>query len=278
MLGLPDLRRGLNTILMAYMLVVGVILAAVGIIFVLIIETKGAEPTSKVVENASTVIFALLLIVPLVFLFSLALVIRGKWLCLSAAPEQYHAKWMMFLSILCIVAGPLLNTGGFFIGDDTPADPTRPPTKAISVAHVQHEFEKYKHGMPELSTRDYVKLAGEGIGMLSSVFFVLFLRAVAMAWGFPLLARFAELYLMFIALLVFGSIILILKPAIMLIHPQLLLAVVAGWLLAGPCYFVLILSTSIGISYLLGRGSRERLEPTPVAPIVSPLASLPPIE
>jgi hypothetical protein len=278
MLGLPDLRKGLNTILMAYMLVVGVIFASVGIIIILIIETKESAPASKVVENASTVIFALLLIVPLVALFSLAMVIRGKWLCLSSAPEQYHAKWMMFLSILCIVAGPLLNTGGFLIGDEKPPDPTRPPAKSISVAHIEHEFEKYKHGMPELSTRAYVKLAGEGIGMLSSVFFVLFLRAVAMAWGFPLLARFSELYLMFIALLVFGSIVLVLKPAIILTNPQLLLAVVAGWLLAGPCYFALILSTSIGVSYLLARGSREHHEPAPVAPVVSPLASLPPIE
>jgi hypothetical protein len=278
MLGLPDLRKGLNTILMAYLLVVGAIFAAVGIIFFLIIEVKNAGPTSKVVENASIVIFALILIVPLVVLFSLALIIRGKWLCLASAPEQHHAKWMMFLSILCIVAGPLLNTGGFFVGDDKPADPTSPPTKSMSVAHIENEIEKYKHGMPELGTRAYVKLAGEGIGMLSSVFFVLFLRAVAMAWGFPMLARFAELYLMFIAFLVFGSIVVILRPSIMLANPPILLALGAGWLLAGPCYFALILGTSIAVSYLLSRGTHERLEPAPAAPVVSPLASLPPIE
>jgi hypothetical protein len=132
--------------------------------------------------------------------------------------------------------------------------------------------------MPELSTRAYVKLAGQGIGMLSGVFFVLFLRAVALCTGAPLRARFAELYLVFMTLLVIGVVILLRNPAFMLSRPQLLLGLIGGWLIAGPWYFCLIMSTSIGISYNLVRGNREPQEPPPVARVVSPLASLPPIE
>jgi hypothetical protein len=277
MLGLPDLRKGLNTILLGYLVTIGAILAAVGIVFYLIVQTKGVAPTSKEMENASTVVFALILLLPLAGLMSLAMIIRGKWLCLMNAPEHFHAKWMMFLSILCVVAGPLLNTGAFFVGDDKPADPTR-PSHSMSIARIQHEIEEYKHGIPELGARSYVKLAGQGIGMLSTVFFILFLRAVALSTGFWVLARLSELYLLLIALLVVGVAILLRNPNFMLARPQLLLALLGGFLLSGPWYLGLIVATSIGITYHMARGQRERREPAPAAPEISPLASLPPIE
>ena len=82
-----------------------------------------------------------------------------------------------------------------------------------------------------------------------------FLRAVALGWGAQGRARFAELYLLFLALLVAGVVVLLCKPSFMLARPQLLLALASGWLMAGLWYLVLILSMVIGISNMLARRS-----------------------
>lgn len=272
MLGLRDLRKGLNCVLLGYLCSAAAFLGAAGIVWYLIVQTTGTTQARKAADDASVVIFTLALLLPLTGFASLVLVVRGKWLCLMSAPEQCHAKWMMFLSILCILAGPFLNWGTLLMKDDKPADRRR-PTNSMSVARIQYEIEEYKQGLPELSTHAYVKLAGKGIGLLSGVFFVFFLRAIARCWGSWVGTRLAELYLLFVAVLVAGVVVLIRNPTYLLERPHLLLGLGAGWLLSLLWYFGLILSTSIGISYLLARRPPE-LEPVPTAR----MTSFPPLE
>jgi hypothetical protein len=272
MLGLRDLRKGLNCVLLGYLCSAAALLGAAGIVWYLIAQTTGTTQARKAADDASIVIFTLALLLPLTGLASLVLVVRGKWLCLMSAPEKCHAKWMMFLSILCILAGPLLNWSTLLHRDDKPADRGR-PANAMSVARIQSEIEAYKEGFPELSTHAYVKLAGKGIGMLSGVFFVLFLRAMAQSWGSWVRARLAELYLLFVAVLVAGVVVLIRNPSYLLERPQLLLGLGAGWLLAVLWYFCLILSTSIAISYRL---ACRPPEPAPVS--TARITSFPPLE
>jgi hypothetical protein len=258
--GLPDLRRGLNGILLGYLVSIGAVLVAAAIVILLIVEATSGQMSRVSMENASLVLFTLVLLLPLAGIASLILIIRGKWLCLMSAPEQYLAKWMMFLSILCILAGPVLNFGANFLGDDKPKFQSR-SSHSLSVARIQREldeYKEYKHGLPELDTRAYVRLIGQGIGMLSGVFFVLFLRAVALTCGGTVRARLAELYLIFIALLVVGVAVLIRHPSYLRTQPHLLLGLGLGWLLAGLWYFVLILSTSISITITLARNNRPR--------------------
>lgn len=252
-LGLPDLRKGLWTVLMGYLLSLGAVLAAGGVVAYLVIQSGGEPLSRKAVENASTLLFAMTLLLGLAGLGSLILVVRGKWMCLSSAPELFHAKWMMFMSILCVLAGPALNSGAFLVGESK-AD-ARARAKNQTLALLQ-QVDQLKEGMPELDTRARVKLAGQGIGMLSGVFFVLFLRAVALGWGSSWRARFAELYLFFVALLVAGVVVLLRKPSYMLAHPQLLLGLAGGWMIAGLWYFALILSVVAGISKMLAQRSR----------------------
>jgi hypothetical protein len=254
MIGLPDLRKGLNTILMGYLLSLGAVLAACGVIGYLIFQAGGAPLSRKAAEQASTVLFAVVILLALAGIGSLILIVRGKWMCLSSAPELFHAKWMMFMSILCVLAGPALNTGAFLVGESK-ADARGRASNQTS-ATLLHELDQYKHGMPDLDTRSYVKLAGQAIGLLSGVFFVLFLRAVALGWGAQGRARFAELYLLFLALLVAGVVALLWKPSFMLARPLLLLGLAGGWLIAALWYFVLILSMVAGISNILAQRSR----------------------
>lgn len=251
--GLVDLRKGLNTILMGYLLMVGAVLAA-GVAVGYLIFQAGDGPLSRhALEQASTVLFTMVLVLSLAGIGSLALIVRGKWMCLSSAPELFHAKWMMFMSILCVLAAPALNAGSIVFSESKAGARGRGSNQT---AAILHELEKYKDGMPELDTWGYVRLAGQGLGLLSSVFFVLFLRAVALGWGAKGRARFAELYLLLLALLIAGVVALFWKPDYMLARPRLLLGLAGGWLIAGLWYLTLILSMVAGIGTMLARRSR----------------------
>jgi|SRR5579884_3491785 len=254
LLGLRDLRKGLNKILMGYLLSVGAVLAACGVVAYLAIKAGSAPLTRDAAEKASTVLFAVVLLLGVAGVGSLILIVRGKWMCLSAAPELFHARWMMFMSILCLLAAPALNTGAFLVG--------KPKTDARArwnnpMAALLEEVDQFnKRGMPALDARTCVKLAGQALGVLSGVFFVLFLRAVALGLDATWRARFAELYLCLQALLIAGLVVLLWKPSYMLARPQLLLSLAAGWLIAGLWYLTLIVSMVIGISFILARQSR----------------------
>ncbi len=254
MLGLSDLRKGLNTILMGYLLSVGAVLAAGGVVAYLVIQTGSGPLTRDTVEKASTVLFAVVLLLGLAGLGSLYLIVRGKWMCLSSAPELFHARWMMFMSILCLLAAPALNTGSFLLGKSE--TDVRGRTRNPMAALLKEVDEFNKQGIRALDTRIYVNLAAQAFGVLSGIFFILFLRAVALGLGAQWQARFNELYLFFLALLIAGIVTLIWKPSYMLARPQLLLSLAGGWIIAGLWYLTLILSMVIGISCMLARRSR----------------------
>lgn len=264
MIGLPDLRKGLHSILLGYLLSLGAVLMMAGVVCCVIFQAAGGRLSPKAAEGASTVLFAAALLLGLAGLGSLILIVRGKWLCLSSAPEQYHAKWMMFMSILCILAGPALNLGAFLVGDAKAVPRGRSRNDTATV--LLQEIEKYEHGMPELDTRAYVELAGQIVGLLSGIFFVLFLRAVALCCGARGRVVLTELYLLFMGLLLSGVVVLFWKPSFMLARPRLLLALGGGWLFAGLWYFSLILSTAFGISSFLEAQTRKEANPDLAAP------------
>jgi hypothetical protein len=271
--GLRDLRKGLDCILLGYLLSLGAVLVSGGVVWALLAEAGGGLLSQAALERASTVLFGMAMLLVLAGFGSLSLIIRGKWLCLSSAPERFHAKWMMFLSILCIVAGPLLNAGGYLVGESN-SNARRRSNQTPSLIRIQRELKAYKDGMPEMDTRAYVALAGKVIGLFSGVFLVLFLRAVSLSWGASVRARLAELHLLFVALLAFGVVVLVRNPSFMMARPRLLLGLGAGWLLAGMWYFGLILSISARISTILDPRSRQP-ESVPAPPSTSSLPPLP---
>lgn len=256
MIGLPDLRKGLNTIILGYLTSLGACLMMGGLIAYLVIQFKNGPVTMKTVGDFSTILFGAALLFGLAMIGSVVLIVRGKWTCLLSAPEKNHAKWLMFLSILCILTGPVLNIGANLISSDAKPIPKRAAGNNTAQIFL-NEIEKFEDGMPPLDTRAYVRLAGQGIGMLSTIFFVLFLRAVAKFWRAEWRVRLIEFYLVFLAILAAGIGVFFCKPAFLLARPYLLLALGGGWILAGLWYFALILSTSFGITYILESKSRK---------------------
>ncbi len=252
-IGLSDIRKGLHSILLGYLSLLGAFGGAAGVLCYIVFEINKTSSPWKAMEKVSALLFTTALLLCLAVGASLSLIVRGKWRCLMNAPEHFHAKWLMFLSIVCVLASPALNVGAALLGDSE-QDGRAGAQKRTSAALLR-EFEEYKQGIPALGTRGAIKLAGNLAGLLSSVFFVLFLRAVALCWGARGRAFWAEAYLMCVAVLAAILVVVVRNPALALARPGLLLGLAAGWLICGMGYFGLILSTSAGINNILSRTS-----------------------
>jgi hypothetical protein len=244
-IGLAEVRKGLYTIVLGYLLCFLAIAGLVGVCVYVFVDAATSPSASVATGDASVILFGGVLVMGLAILGSLALIVRGKWICLMNAPETLHAKWFMFASILCILTWPALNFGSNLIGEDK--DEARMNKRARTTAVLRREFEDYKKGIPTLDTRGWIRVAGDIASFCSSIFFVLFLRAVALCWGYTGRARFAELYLVLIAVLVAGVVLLIRNPAYYIARPQFLLGLAGGWILSGLWYFLLIILTIAGL-------------------------------
>lgn len=245
-IGLSELRRGLWLVVLGYLSMIALLVGAGLGLWLAFSESAEASRSRAAAEDLEVYLFAGCMVFLLLGLASIALVIRGKWVCLMHAPETFHAKWFMFGAIVCILTGPALNFGSSLIGEQAP-NSARKSKAAHVTAVIRRDYEEYKKGVPTLDTRGWTKVAGDIAGLLSTVFFVLFLRAVALCWGYQARARFAELYLVFMAILVAGIVVLVRNPAYAIHRPQLLLGLAGGWLLSGVWYFLLILGTISGL-------------------------------
>ncbi len=245
-IGLPELRRGLWLVVMGYLSMIALLVGAGLGLWYAFSESTAASGSRQSAEDLEVILFAGAMVFLLLGLGSIVLVVRGKWICLMHAPETFHAKWFMFGAIVCILTGPVLNFGSSLIGESA-QNSARKSKAARVTAVIRRDYEEYKKGVPTLDTRGWTKVAGDIAGVLSSVFFVLFLRAVALCWGYQGRARFAELYLVFLAVLIAGIVVLIRNPTYMIHRPQLLLGLAGGWLLSGVWYFLLIIATISGL-------------------------------
>lgn len=244
-IGLAALRRGLVLIVLGYLLIFAVMAAGAALLWYAFWASL-ASSSRMAAEDLSLLVFIGVIVLGFAGLGSLALIVRGKWVCLMNAPESFHAKWFMFAAILCILTGPALNFCSPLLAESSKNSASK-GRAAGTTAALRHEIEQYKNGLPDLDTSGWIRLVGDIASLLSSVFFVLFLRAIALSWGYLGRARFAELYLIFLALLIAGFVVLIRHPSYLIAQPQLLLALAGGWLLSGLWYFVLILVTIAGL-------------------------------
>jgi hypothetical protein len=209
-------------------------------------------------------IFSLLIIGAIVLVLLLlagyGVIIRSQWRCLRNAPEHCGAKWWMFATMLCIVAGPVLGAATSLAGsDDRPAHVPVNNKAAVpaTLREALAESEKAEASAAPM------KIASSVIGLLSQLFFVLFLRSVALSFKDGLRARVAEMYLLLAGVLFAGLVGLIVTPETFLAKPILLLFLGGGWALSAIWYLGLIVSTCVCIqgNLTLLRSSPEGQSP-----------------
>jgi hypothetical protein len=243
--GWNEVRRGLHSLLLGYLLCAGCAALAAALVFFLLVEI--ANPSRTLSDgDASTILFAGGGVILLLMGVSFSVLVRGKWLCLMYAPEQHGAKWWMFASILCVLVGPSMNIVAPFLAS------SKAKTSVVDekpTAVLAREIDSYKQFREAYEIASYLKVAGSAASILSTVFFVLFLRAIALGVDNEWLARVCEWYLLFNGMLVGGMLMVFFGPAQSAASlAVMLLALVGGEVLALLWYLFLIFSTSSAIA------------------------------
>jgi hypothetical protein len=184
--------------------------------------------------------------------------LRNKWRCLMNAPERGGARWWMFASMVCIFATPALN----FIGGVTGAYSSG-QTRAQQVAALEHmTADKYMESLRGGNTESFMRLAGAAIGPLGGMFFILFLRAVAVTINSWVLARLAEVHLVLDILMFIVSFVAVFDMARLRFVPHVWLALGLGSLVSFVLWLVLIIGIIVSINVFLSN-QRSPLEDAP---------------
>jgi hypothetical protein len=239
-----EVTKGLLTVFAGYLLGILNVGAMLGVLW---FATEGFKNTLDKVKGDQ---FSVLLIGSSVLffsaIFSAYLVLRGNWRCVVNAPERRSAKWLMFASTVCICAGPTLNVASALVHDVG-----KKPDERASEVDPKPSFEKtairYVSRVRDNDLASFLQLASGIITPLGPVFFVLFLRAIHRCLENFLAARFTELYLMFLVLMIVGSLAMLLDPRVK-IKIDLLAGLSVATLVASAWYLLLILGTVFGIS------------------------------
>jgi hypothetical protein len=236
--GWPDVRSGLGLILRGYFVLVAAVIV-VATVFIILFGIDPAQRSKTSWQVRDIGLFLGLGAVAVASLYSYGCVVVGHWRCLMNAPERHGAKWLMFACITCVLAGPALNF-------------------ASGVSGIQRA-PKVQRGLKDIKEVHYSKegaimqAASAGINVLGTVFFMLFLRAVARCFEDATRAWMANLYLIFIVC-VFGLTVMMIfasgEPALPTAH---LLELGAAWAAAFLGYLFMVASAHIGITSGLKR-------------------------
>jgi hypothetical protein len=255
--GWHEVRRGLHGLLLGYLCCFLCLAVFAGLVVFAVLQLTAPKPSISP-GDVGTLLFAGVLVLGLLLLGNYAMLLRGMWRCLMGAPEREGAKWWMFVSMLCTLASPALSVASPLIAEGPKARRGAPAAGSGDklTAALSREVNDYKGTAlaPVMDARAYLRLAGNLIGLLSGVCFVLFLRAVALCFDAEARARLAELYLLFSLALLAGLLFTLFGPSLSVVtRVRMLLLVGAGQLLAFLWYLGLIVSTSVCIAEGLAR-------------------------
>jgi hypothetical protein len=240
--GWREVGKALTKILLGYFIwVVG----GIGGACLFVVALRGREldilPRNGSKNLIDTLIIVGALLMGAASLVSYGMVMVGKWRCLMSAPERRAAKWLMFTCMLCMLVGPVVNVL-FSVGGGG-ADNIR----ALKKGQDGVEDVKFE------ATGAIMQLVGLAISLSSTVLFVLFLRAVASCFNSKILVNGIHLYLLFLALLIGGTVQVSLLGPRALMKPDVLMLLGLGWLGFVVGYVLIIIATRICISNGLSR-------------------------
>jgi hypothetical protein len=248
-LGWPEVRRGLNRILLAHLVLIGCVAALVMLVVFIATQPLPKHP-DKEVCTAEVVAILGLAGLGFAMLYYVYLTVRGHWNCLMNAPERYAAKWLIFAAILFRVVSPTFGfAAGFLsIGMAPPETSHRSGKPPASTAEYVTDLQTYPERMTEDERSSWLMVASGLVSLASDVAFILFLRAVARCFEDDLRVRLADIYLFYvIALFVAGLVVQFTAPDLRN-NPLYFLAVAAAYGVAFLWYLGMLVSTSTCIA------------------------------
>lgn len=222
--------KGLMKILFGHLLIIFGSGLSAGLVVVLALslmgDKKAGKSTNLAFEAGVWIGVGLLLIS---VLWGYGKILLGMWMCLKHAPERCGAKWVMFLSMSCLVTGPAFDVAS-----------------SIGGVNKQPEFRRgpKEFKLPEFSPSvRNLQIACSAVSTLGYVMFVLFLRSVARCFGDVQRASTVMAFLVFQGLLLVASLyVVLLEPMLLLDEPMVPIAIGLGWLGSGLWFLYLLVS------------------------------------
>lgn len=214
-LGWKEVASGLAKILYGYclILVVGLIFIVMTLLLAYFTAPPARGQSAVPIQRNIAMWWTLGLGLGSMFLLSLYTYIQifvGKVRCAIHAPERCGARWFIFACILTIVVGPVLST----------IESVSAQINAPSAAKQEEELRQLQRQLGSDGDMEgfvgflrgritVTQIVGALVSMGTSVFFVLFLRAIGNCFEESRLTVMADLYLMFSALLMGFTIFLV---------------------------------------------------------------------
>ncbi len=250
--GWREVCKGLYGILCGYLVIFGSLIGAAALLVLVIVQAAAEHPHDGKGGILSLLIVGAIVLV-LLILAGYGVIIRSQWRCLRNAPEHCGAKWWIFGTMICIVAGPVMGAATSLAG----APDQQVVVPQNDKAAVPMTFREALAESKKAGAAAPMKIISSFVGLLGQVFFILFLRSVALAFDDQFRARFAEMYLLLTGSLFAGLVGLIVSPDIFLAKPMLLFLLASGGVISAIWYFVLIISTCFCI-----QGNLAKPQPT----------------
>jgi hypothetical protein len=253
--GWPDVRKALLRILIGYLLSI-VCFVELGCVVAYLVICHPAKPTAKEVTAGEAIAMTGVLVFILGQGWSVRMVIGGAWTCLLRSPERCQAKWLMFATILFVLAGPI---SGFFSGMLLINAP-RPKHEAVAaddgtvVSRVRN-LDRYLDREHISTVSGLLQIISHILSMMSTLLFLLYLRQVGRCWENEICVRLVDLYLLFVGLLIAAGIGLLSFAPNMLAQAAITLGLGAGFALALVWFLFLLFMTASCIS--AGLASRQ---------------------
>jgi hypothetical protein len=225
-----DVAKALTRVFLGHLVIVGGTIIGIGIVVLVALSlAESARKSTKTVNIAFEFAcwgglgFAFLSV-----LYGYGMIFVGQWRCLKNAPERCGAKWLMLACITCLLMGPALNT-------------------MCSLGGVQ-EAPQFRKGPGEFKLPQFspsvrnMQIAGTGIGMLSQLLFLWFLRSVARCFGDEGRMLHVTVFVIVQALL-FGAVIYVgFFELELLFEPTVLIGLGIGGTIAFFWYLYLLVS------------------------------------
>jgi hypothetical protein len=195
-LGWTEVRSGLGLIVRGYLLLIGAAVlfaTGTGIILSLSLQQRAKIPW----QVREIGLFLGLGLLGLASLYCYGCVIVGHWRCLMNVPERRGARWLMFGCLTCILAGPALNLASNLTGIE----------KGVKLERGLDGVKEFR-----MSKEGAIMQAGSaGVQALGLILFILFLRAVARCFEDRGRVFLVDVFMIFSAVVIVGTVYLVLQ-------------------------------------------------------------------